>query len=110
MGICNIQLAMAEHAINQVNASHLQCLPLRLVDHHGIAHPDRELDPLELEGKIRGNEQDPQDEDLLTMAADGEHGGLDCVWQQLLDDQSYPVAQSRRVKVPQQHDRNPLKS
>ena len=65
MGTCDIQLAMAEHAINQVNASHLQCLPLRLVDCHGIAHPDRELDHLELEGQIRENERDPQDEDLL---------------------------------------------
>ena len=48
-GTCDVQLAMAEHAVNQVNASYLQCLPLRLVDRHGIAHPDQELDPLELE-------------------------------------------------------------
>ena len=33
-GTCDVQLAMAEHAVNQVNASHLQCLPLRLVDRH----------------------------------------------------------------------------
>ena len=55
---------MTEHTVNKVNASHLQCLPLRLVDCHGIAHPDQELDPLELKGHIRGNEKDFQDEDL----------------------------------------------
>ena len=64
LATCDVELALAEHAINQVNASHLQCLHLTLVDCHGIAHPDRELDPLELEGHIRGNEKDFRDEDL----------------------------------------------
>ena len=64
MATCDVELAMTEHTVNKVNASHLQCLPLRLVDCHGIAHPDQELDPLELKGHIRGNEKDFQDEDL----------------------------------------------
>ena len=75
-----------------------------LADGDGEAWADWKLQKLERVRAIEGDEWDYRNEDWLSFPLSSHDAGFDDVYHQLLDNESCPTAQLRRIKVAQQHD------
>ena len=90
------------------NRTTLLSITLRLVDRHRKAGLHRELKALKPEGQIIGDHWYSRDANIFPSCSAIENGCLDEVRMQLLNHQLGSIAQLRRVKISQQHNRRTL--
>ena len=85
-GASHKELAMWEAGWPHIEAYNLKGLSLWLVNWHAKAKTNRELQSLEIERQVWGDERDARDEDILPLGTSCEDGGLNhmgasCSWQ-----------------------------
>ena len=79
---CNINMAMWEYRLREVNTNCWNGLPLGFINGHCKTQPDWELFPLELEMKwnvLRGRERDPRYEHSICSMFSTNNLGVDCI-------------------------------
>ena len=93
----DVELAVSEAGLRQVDADPLQRLPLRLVDGERPGRAQRVLPAHKGEGdvlRVGGRDVDPGQVDGVARGGPGGDGGEDAVASELPDDESRPVGEA----------------